>query len=473
MHEEILSGIALTDLRSEHRGPVLVLGDPGYDEARRVWNGMHDRRPALIARCLTASDVSAVLRHAVAADVPVTVRGGGHNVAGTAVSDDSVMIDLSLMRAVTVDPAAEQAEAEGGCLLGEVDAATAPYGLACPAGVVSHTGLGGLALGGGYGWLARKWGLTCDHILAAEVVLPDGSVVEVSESQHPELLWALRGGGGNFGIVTRFTLRLRPVGPVYHHAAVFGPNEAPAALEQYRRFAAGQSSDMHAVGAFKVAGQQEWIPERLRGEPALFLTAVWLGDPADGPAAVAPLFGTVEPAGSVARVMPYLELQGLGDHGEPHGNRYFTKSCYLSDLASDPVAELVEAARDIRSPLSSIDFEFLCGAISGPANEDSAFPRREAPYICTASAQWIDPQHDAENIAWTRNTVARLAAWTYGGAYVNYLQDEPADRVVEVYGEARYRRLAAVKNSYDPRNVLRSNQNIRPTSGTAHLPSER
>lgn len=442
---------------------AVLPGDDRYDELRRVWNGIHDRRPTLIARCVDAAEVGSVLKLATAAGLPVTVRGGGHNVAGSAVADDAIMIDLSLMREVTVDPRAQLATAQGGCLLRDLDAATTPYGLACPAGVVSHTGLGGLALGGGYGWLARKWGLTCDHIVAAEVVLADGSVVEASESARPELLWAMRGGGGNFGIVTRFTLRLRAVGPVCHRTGVYPMNRAGEALAIYREIAEQQSADQHAVGALKIAGAADWIPEGLRGKPALFLTATWLGDQGAGPAAIAPLFDRSAPDATLDRVLSFTELQALGDHSEPHGNRYFTKSCYLGELPDGPIEQMLLSTQEIGSPRSCVDFEYLGGAIGGVPDEDSAFPRRDAPYIYTASAQWIDPDEDEEHVAWSRRSVARLSGWQFGGAYSNYVQDDLPGSAANLFGERRYERLAAVKRQFDPDNLFRHNQNVPPS----------
>ncbi|MDN0200261.1 FAD-binding oxidoreductase [Streptomyces sp. S.PNR 29] len=437
-------------------------GDPGYDEARRVWNGMHDRRPAHIARCRTAADVSEALRYAAARGLDVTVRGGGHNVGGSAVADGAVMIDLSPLRTVTVDPVAEVAEAGGGCLLRDLDTATAPYGLACPSGVISHTGLGGLALGGGYGWLARQWGLTCDHILAAEVVLADGTVVEATEESHPELLWALRGGGGNFGVVTRFTLRLRSVGPVRFSMGVYALDEVPHALAAYRKYTERQPLPMHTVGGLKRAGQQEWIPPHLRGKPVLFLIAVWSGDPEDGPARTAELFEEVVPAAHVSHTMSYPQLQALGDESEPKGDRYFIKSCYLDDLSPEAVRRLVEATLDEPSALCSIDFEFLRGAISDVPDEESAFPGRDAPYQVTVESHWTDPDLDEEHIAWARETVARIREFGTGGAYVNYVQEEGDRKASAIYGRGRHARLMAVKKKYDPGNVLRGNLNIRP-----------
>jgi FAD/FMN-containing dehydrogenase len=455
-------GLTIIDLRAQLGDRLLAPVTTSYDEHRRVWNAVHDRRPALIARCVSAVEVSSVLRYARSAGLAVTVRGGGHNVAGRAVSDATVMIDLSLMRGVSIDPSARLARAQGGCLLRDLDAATTPYGLACPAGVVSHTGLGGLALGGGYGWLARRWGLTCDHIVAAEVVLPDGSIVEATDGAHDEILWALRGSGGNFGVVTRFTLRLRPVGPVVHRTGVYGMDDAAGALAAYREFAEQQSAELHTVGAFKIASEQDWIPAKLRGRPTLHLTAAWFGDPGDGDSAIRPLFEKFAPAGRLERVLSFADLQALGDHSEPHGHRYFTKSCYLSEIGPAAAEAMVRNADEIRSPLSCVDFEYLRGAITDVPDEGSAFPGRQAPYMYTASAHWTDPNADDEEAAWSRRSIARLTEWHYGGAYVNYVQDQPTLGSVDIYGARRYRRLGAIKRRYDPDNLLRHNQNIAP-----------
>lgn len=429
-------------LHSEFKGPIIFPEDDGYNDIRRIWNGMFDRRPALIARCLDATDVSAALRSARQHNLHVTVRGGGHNVAGTSIADDAILIDLSLMRQVVVDADRRVAVADGGCLLSDLDRATAVHGLACPTGVVSETGLGGLALGGGYGWLARKWGLTCDHVIGAEVVLADGTVVFTSESSEPDLLWTLRGGGGHFGIVTRFTLTLRPVSNVYLRQLTYPLEEAVGAIDGYRKFAEGQSEDLHAVAALKHSVDQL---------PTLFLTAVWLGEPEDGPLATGPLAGGVTPTSSVETVLPYLALQGMGDQSEPAGNRYYTKSCYLSELSGEIAARLAAVALDSPSNRSSIDFEYLMGAINNPSI-DSAFPHRDAPYICTVSAQWVDAAEDQANIRWARHAIDGLNGWHHGGAYLNYIQDQ-ADPVA-VYGPQRYERLIGLKSRYDSTNIL-------------------
>jgi hypothetical protein len=436
-------------LRSKFKGPVLLPGDDGYDGARRIWNGMVDRRPALIARCLDAADASVVLQYAWRHGLAVTIRGGGHNVAGRALVDGAVLVDLSLMRNVTVDARRRIAIADGGCLLRDLDRATTVYNLACPSGVVSDTGLGGLALGGGYGWLARKWGLTCDHIVAADVVLTDGTVVSATENCEPDLLWALRGGGGDVGVVTRFTLALRPVGEVYIRQLTYHLDEGVQAIGGYRKFAEAQSDSLHAVAALKHSADD--------GVPVLSVTVLWLGLPGDGRAATDPLADQVMPFRSTERVLPFLALQRLGDDGEPAGHRYFTKSCYLGGLPDEIAASLVAAAWTCPSPRSSIDFEFLLGAINTPP-ADSAFPHREAPYLCTASAQWTVAAEDRANIGWARRTIDDLIAWHHGGTYVNYVQDQ-ADPTA-VYGMHEYQRLAGVKARYDASNTLGANQMI-------------
>ncbi|WP_232376408.1 FAD-binding oxidoreductase [Amycolatopsis aidingensis] len=420
---------------------------------------MFDRKPALIARCRTTGDVREALRYAAIVNLPVTVRGGGHNVAGAAVADGALLIDLSLMRDVRVDPVGRVARAQGGCLLSDLDAATTAHDLACPAGVVSHTGLGGLVLGGGYGWLARQWGLTCDHLIAAEVVLADGSVVEASESEHEDLMWALRGGGGNFGVVTRFTLRLRPVGTIHHHTAVYPAGDAVSVLRAYQTFAEQQPDESHVVGAFQQAGAKEWVPAALVGAPALFLTAIHTDADRNWPDRVASFVQSTAPAAGSSRSMSYRELQSMADRSEPHGHRYFTKSRYLTRIA-DPAEELTEAALRSPAPWSSIDFEYLRGAIVRPPPGGSAFPNRDASYICTVSAHWADRHRDVENIEWARQAIERLEPWLDAGAYLNYTNREPGENAVWIYGTERHGHLAKVKKRYDPDNVFRGIQNI-------------
>ncbi|MFE3110038.1 FAD-binding oxidoreductase [Kitasatospora indigofera] len=450
------SAAALDELRSGFEGPLLLPADEGYDEVRAIWNGMHDRRPALIARCRSTADIAAAVRFARAAGLPATVRGGGHNVAGTAVDDDAVMIDLSLLRTVTVDPQARLARAEGGSLLKDVDTATAAHGLACPAGVVGHTGLGGLALGGGYGWLTRKWGLTCDHIVQAELVLADGSVVQATDESHPDLMRALRGGIGNFAVVAAFTLELRPVGPLSYRSALYLMEDAPAVLRAFRSFTEKQSDDLRVFGAFQELGHDESVPAALRGRQALDLAVVCSADDPESLAQSAQLLDAVPAAGYFEQTMSYYELQARLDASGPAGRRYFTKTCYLADLADGTIEQLVEAARRNPSRLSSIDVEFLRGAITEGTGRPSAFPHRDAAYLCTAWAAWLDPEQDEANVAWSRGTMAALSPWQTAGSYGNYV---PEDESAAPAGDAW---LAEVKERYDPENLFRGRRNVVP-----------
>jgi FAD/FMN-containing dehydrogenase len=442
-------------------------GHRDYERARRVWNGMIDRQPAAIARCRTPQDVAEGLRYAQSAGLAVTVRGGGHNVAGAAVADGAVMLDLSLMRRVRVDPAAGLAQAEGGARLGDLDAQTVPRGLACPTGVVPETGLGGLALGGGYGWLARKWGLTCDHIVAAQIVLADGSTICASERENADLLWGLRGGGGNFGVVTQFTLALRPVGTVWLRNWLFPLADAGAALTAYRAVAPAQPDDLQIVAALRRAPAAAEISPAMRGQPVLSLTAVWLGDdPASAWRLCDAAFGGAGrdgagPPVAQTRRLPYAALQERGAGTEPAGRRYYTSSCYLRELSDAVIDRLAAAAAACPSHVSVIDLGYLLGAIGRVPEADTAFPRRGAPFICSASAAWDDAAQDEDNVAWARNLTASLREWQFGGSYVNYTPVR-AGSARSVYGAAHYARLARLKADFDPGNLFRASHNIVP-----------
>jgi FAD/FMN-containing dehydrogenase len=431
---------------------------------------MIDRRPAMIVPCNGPDEVAAALLYAQAAGLPVTVRGGGHNVAGGAVADGALMVDLSPMRQVTVDPAAGRAQAGGGALLGDLDARTVPLGLACPTGVVPETGLGGLALGGGYGWLARRWGLTCDHIVAAEVVLADGSVVTASQHENAGLLWGLRGGGGNFGVVTRFTVALRPVGWVWLRQWLFPLADTGTALAAYCVAAPDQPDDLHIVAALKHAPAGRNIPAALRGQPVLALTAVWLGeDPGRGWKLCDAAFSGIKARFVRSLRLPYAALQARGAGTEPAGQRYYTSSCYLRDLPGPLIERLAATTAACPSHLSVIDLGYLLGAIARVPELDTAFPRRAAPFIYSASAAWVDPETDDANVAWAKNLTAGVREWQFGGSYVNYTPDE-AGSARSVYGPEHYSQLAALKALFDPGNLFRASHNVAPAASPVPAP---
>jgi acyl-CoA synthetase (AMP-forming)/AMP-acid ligase II/FAD/FMN-containing dehydrogenase len=447
------------------RGALLSPGTPEFERARRVWNGTINRTPALIARCRTSSDVSTAIGFARGAGLPVSIRCGGHNVAGSAVADGAIMIDLSLMRTVTVDVDARIAEAGGGCLLRDLDIATTKYGLACPAGVFSYTGLGGLALGGGYGWRCRKWGLTCDHIVGAEVVLSDGSMVEVSEDRHQDLLWALRGGGGNFGVVTKFRLRLRDAGPVLVRTGLYAGDDVTAALQCYRAFTPTLSDDCHLLGGLRHARPEDPISPTLADRPVLDFIAVCSADDAASLDESSALFAAMPRCAATERTVSYLDLQTMVDDSAPSGRRYYTKSGYLSELADGAIERLVCAAGRNPSRTGSIDIEYLMGAVGRVTAAESAFPQRDAPFMVSVYGSWDEPALDVDAIAWTRETKRSLAQWEHPGEYLNYVshQESPQD-APRMYGSAIYSRLAQVKRRYDPDNLFRSARSVTPAS---------
>jgi FAD/FMN-containing dehydrogenase len=441
-------------------GELLAPNDPSYDEARAIWNGAIDRRPALIARCRDAHDVAAALRLARERDLEIAVRGGGHGVAGMAVNDGGLVIDLEPMRAIAVDPDARTARAQGGVLWGELDAATQAHGLATTGGIVTHTGIAGLTLGGGIGWLMRRHGATVDNFLAAEVVTPDGTIVAADE----ELMWGLRGGGGNFGVVTEFEYRLHEVGPTVLAGPIYyALDDAPEVLRHYRDFIAGAPDELTTILNLRQAPPLPILPPDLHGKPVAAIIACWAGDPEAGERALAPLrrFGT--PLIDVIAPRPYVELQSLFNPAVPHGWHYYWKSWELPPLTDAAIDALVEQAAAITSPRSYIIVFQLGGAMTQVGEHDMAFGQRTEGHDVNINAVWLedDPEPD-RHMAWARDTYAALERHGVGRTYVNFLGDEGSARVRAAYGPEKYARLQALKRAYDPANVLRGNQNVRP-----------
>jgi FAD/FMN-containing dehydrogenase len=451
-------------LAGSFAGELIAPGDGAYDEARAVWNGAIDRRPALIARCAGAPDVAAALRHARDRDLVVAVRGGGHGVGGHAVCDDGIVIDLSAMRAIAVDPVARTARAQGGVLWGELDAATQEHGLATVGGIVTHTGIAGLTLGGGIGWLMRRHGATVDNLLAAEVVTADGELLRASAGEHAELFWGLRGGGGNFGVVTAFEYRLHAVGPTVLAGPIYyALEDAPAALRFYRDLAAEAPDELTTILNLRRAPPLDFLPAELHGRHVLTVAVCWAGAIEEGERALAPLRAFGRPLVDAVAPRPYVELQQLFNPAVPHGWHYYWKSCELPPLSDGAIDTLVEHAARIVSPRSYIIVFQLGGAIARVGEHDTAYGQRDAAHNVNINAVCLDGDPAREEHAdWTRDCFAALEPFSTGRAYVNFLGDEGQARVRAAYGEERYARLVALKRTHDPDNVFRLNQNIDP-----------
>jgi FAD/FMN-containing dehydrogenase len=443
-------------------GTIFRRGDAGYDDARRVFNGMIDRSPAMIARCSSTADVVAAVRHARANGLEISVYGGGHSVTGSAVLDDGMCIDLRGMKRVEVDPDARLARADGGLTWGELDASTQEHGLAVTGGRVSTTGIGGLALGSGSGWLERKLGFTCDNLLEAEVVTADGSVVTASDSENPELFWGLRGGGGNFGIVTRFTLRLHPIGPiVFGGMLVFPPHRGVEILRAYRDFVAKAPDEVGSGLAFITAPPEDFVPEPARGKPAIGIICCYAGAPEDGPAAYAPLL-ELEPALAMVQPMPYVAVQQLIDGGNPKGRLNYWTGDFYDDLPDEAVDTLVAMATQPVSPFTQVIVVPGGGAIARVDDEAMAFGARSAAFNIHYLSMWEDPAESDRNIDYTRQLAGSMKPWSSGAVYLNFLGDEGLSRVEAGFGAAKFARLQQLKAQWDPDNVFRHNQNIPP-----------
>ena len=429
-------------------GPVLTPGTPGYDSARSVWNGMIDHRPEVIARCASVGDVVTAVRTARERDLEIGVRCGGHNIAGFAVPDGGFMIDLTGLAGVIVDPATRRARVQGGAMLGALDRATQPFGLATTAGNVSHTGVGGLTLGGGMGWLARQHGLTCDNVVSCTVVTADGDVVRASADEHPDLFWGLRGGGGNFGIVVEFEFLLHPVGTrTLVTELAFPLGRAAVALRGWRDLA-------------EEAPRQATLTAEISGDEVT-LGYVWAGDPEAGRALLPALRSVGVPRGEVVRELSYLELQTRDDSTEGHAYRRYWKGHYLPELSDGAIGALVD--RDpADAAVPGVSLQAYGGAIADVNEDATAFSHRHTRFEYVAAAKWSDPGEDIVRMGAARQAAAKLDSFA-AGAYVNALSDEGVSGVRRAYSEAKRARLTAVKDAYDPGNVFHLNHNIAPT----------
>ncbi|HEX8982681.1 MAG TPA: FAD-binding oxidoreductase [Ktedonobacterales bacterium] len=452
----------LNDLKARLRGHLLQPGDDEYEKARQVWNAMIDRRPAAIARCEGVGDVLDALAFARSHELLVAVRGGGHNVAGNAVVDDGLVIDLSPMKSVRVDPVRQVARAEPGLTWGELDRETQALGLAVTGGIQSTTGIAGFTLGGGFGYLARKHGLTCDNLLSADVVTADGRLITASAHEHPDLFWGLRGGGGNFGIVTSFELQLAPLGPILGGMLVYPLARAGAVLRFYREYIKAASDELFTIALFTTAPNAAHIPERLRGQRVLMLIICYAGKPEEGARAIQPLRAFGPPDADLVKVRPYREMQQLLDAANPAGRLNYWKSEFVTGYSDAAIETVVAFTARAPSPHSKTLFTQMQGAIARVGEHASAYSHRQAPFLININAMWTDPAESEAQIAWARDFWAAMQPFSAGGVYVNFLSNEGEDRVKAAYGEVAYARLAALKRAFDPDNVFRLNQNIAP-----------
>ena len=460
----VIDDKALATLRSRFRGQLLQPEVEGYDAVRRVWNGMIDRHPALIARCAGAADVVAAVEFARANDLLVSVRGGGHNVTGNAVCDGGLMIDLSPMKGIRVDPARRTAWAQAGLTWGEFDAETQAFGLATTGGQVSTTGIAGLTLGGGLGWLMRRFGLAVDNLLSVDVVPADGRFVTATADEHADLFWGLRGGGGNFGVATAFEYRLHPVGPMVTCGMTMYPAaRAKAALGFLRDFVTGAPDEAMAMVVLGTAPPESFVPEDLRGAPMVALVLFHSGPLADGQRAVEQIRAFGPPAVDLLGPMPYVAAQRLLDAGVPFGRQVYLRSDHLTDLGDEVIDAIVASAAAATSPHSVVIVWPMGGAVARVGEHETAFGHRATAFSVVVFAIWTDPDEAERHLGWGRAFGAAMRPFSRG-VYVNEMGAEGEERVRAAYNPVSYERLVALKTTYDPTNVFRLNQNIRPAT---------
>lgn len=453
---------AIDEFRAHFAGEVLTPDDANYDEIRQIWNAMIDRRPALIARCRSADDVRRAVDFTREHDLIASVRGGGHNIAGNAVCDDGLLIDLSLMKQVRIDPVARRASVEPGCTLADFDAAAQEHGLATPLGINSTTGVAGLTLGGGFGWLSRKYGMTVDNLLGADVVTADSRQVHASEAENADLFWGLRGGGGNFGIVTRFEFQLHPVGPeVLSGLIVFPFEQAGAVIRQFADFTQAMPEELNVWMVTRQAPPLPFLPVEVHGTPIVVLALCYVGDPDTGARLIEPLrgFGTV--LGEHVGVQPYIAWQQAFDPLLAPGARNYWKSHNFTHLEGGAIEAIIDYAERLPSPHCEIFVGTIGGQTTRPSPEAMAYSSRDANYVLNVHARWETPAEDEQCIGWAREFFVRTQPFASGGAYINFLTEEEADRIEFAYG-ATFQRLVELKTRYDPTNLFRMNQNIPP-----------
>ncbi len=456
----------IEDFKNVFRGEILQPGNAGYDDARSIWNGMYDRKPAVIARCIGTSDVIEAVNFARENNFTVSVKGGGHNAAGNAVCDDGFVIDLSLMRRVTVDKNDNTVHVDGGALLGDVDHETQLHGLAVSAGIISHTGVGGLALGGGFGWISRKFGHTVDNLISAEVVTANGEYKTASADENPDLFWGLRGGGGNFGIVTSFQFKAAEIGnEVYSGVIVKKFENAQQYMQFHREYVRNLPDEMTVWLVIRHAPPLPFLPEDIHGKMVVLVPFVWLGENAEGDELLKPIREYTESLGEFIGMHPWTGWQSGFDGLVLHGARNYWKSHQMSDLSDDAIKEIEEFAGKMPSDECEIFIPHMEGVASRIPVDQTAFAHRSSPFVLNIHTRWRESSDDNKCLQWARDFHNATQPYS-DGVYVNFLSDEGADRVKDAYTRETWDKLVAIKRKYDPENFFRMNQNINPTNGT-------
>ena len=464
--------IAADSLNLEAWGEVIHPGDEAYDEARSVFNAMIDKRPELIVRPTTADGVVKAVDMARERELPLAVRCGGHSVSGMGTCDGGVLVNLSLMKGVDVDPAGRTARVNAGVLAGELDRDTQVFGLATPNGRVTTTGIGGFTLGGGYGWLSPKYGLACDNLISADVVTADGRLIKASESENEDLFWGIRGGSSNFGVVTSYEFRLHPVGPAVYGGKVMHPiTEAKERLRLWRDYVEQAPEALSTATAIFRAPPEPFVPSELRGQVVLGMIVMYIGDPDEGVEVVRPLKELGPPVVDGIERMPYTAFQEILDAEAPWGTQVYNSGEHLHELSDDAIDTFVDYASRLDTPLSQAIMFRHGGAVGRVPDDAMAASHRDATYMMHPIAVWDDPDDSERHISWCRNLCAAMRPHTTGGVYLNMTMAEGEERVRAGYGPAKYRRLVALKNKYDPDNLFRVNQNIKPSRETVAHPA--
>jgi FAD/FMN-containing dehydrogenase len=451
------------ELREALRGELVLPGDAEYDEARSVWNGMIDRRPALIARCTGTSDVIAAIGFARSEGLDAAVRGGSHNVAGNATCDGGLVIDLSPMKGVRVDSEARTVRAQGGLTWGELDAETQAFGLATTGGLVTTTGVAGFTLGGGIGWMMRKYGLACDNLISADLVTADGQIVHASESENTELLWGLRGGGGNFGVVTEFEFRLYPISQVYGGLIAWPADKGPEILKFWREWSLTAPDEVCTMAAFLYAPPEPFVPPEVVGHPIFGIACCHLDPEGSAEDDLRPL-RELHPAVDVLGPMPYTAIQGMFDAGTPRGSRNYWRSGYLQELTDEAIDTIYAAVPGIPHPMGQLHIHQMGGAMGRVPQGATAFGSRDVPFLMNYIALWLDEGEDEKNIAWCKDASDAMTRFGTGHRYVNFLADEGEAGVESAYEAETLTRLQGLKAKYDPTNFFHFNQNIKPAA---------